>query len=42
MGGKVFGKVAGWLKETVKQKEAGVPQSGASESGPSSSQSEGG
>ena len=30
------------LKETVKEKEAGVPQSGVSGSGPSSSQSEGG
>ena len=30
------------LKETVKEKEVGVPQSGASGSGPSSSQSEGG
>ena len=30
------------LKETVKEKEAGVPQLGASGSGPSSSQSEGG
>ena len=30
------------LKETVKEKEVGVPQLGASGSGPSSSQSEGG
>ena len=30
------------LEATVKEKEAGVPQSGASESGPSSSQNEGG
>ena len=30
------------LKETVKEKEAGVPQSGALGSGPSLSQSEGG
>ena len=30
------------LKETVKEREVGVPQSGASGSGPSSSQSEGG
>ena len=42
MGGKFLEKLLVRLKETVKEKEAGVPQSGASRSGPSLSQSEGG
>ena len=39
---RFLGKLLVRLKETVKEKAAGVPQSGASGSGPSSSQSEGG
>ena len=42
MGGKVLEKLLVHLKETVKEKEAGVLQLGASWSGPSSSLSEGG
>ena len=42
MGSKVFGEVTGSIEGDSIEMEVGVLQSGASGSGPSSSQSEGG